>query len=64
MTETKLQNHIASLKDKHSNIEKRIDALYAERAPDQYIQTLKKEKLSIKEEIARNEHLLSECSHS
>ena len=51
MNEQSLTNHLVVLKNKHHALDKRIEALYAEHAPDQYIVPLKKEKLKLKEEI-------------
>jgi len=44
-------NRIASLERKHRDLHVRIEALQAEKAPDKYIQPLKKQKLAIKDEI-------------
>ena len=44
---------LASLESKHDDLHKRIESLQAERAPDNYIVPLKKEKLSLKDEIER-----------
>lgn len=48
-------NHLTVLKNRHHDLDKRIEALVAERAPDQYVTSLKKEKLKIKEEITKIE---------
>lgn len=51
------QARIESLERKHKDLHARIEAMEAERAPDQYINKLKKEKLVIKDELSvlRNE---------
>lgn len=46
-----LVDRLASLQRKHSDIHERIEALYAEKAPEKYIKPLKVEKLSLKDEI-------------
>lgn len=46
-------NRLASLESKHNDLHRRIEALQAEKAPDKYITPLKKEKLSIKDEMVR-----------
>jgi hypothetical protein len=58
MNEQSLTNHLVALKNKHHDLDKRIEALYAEHAPDQYIVPLKKEKLRLKEEIVKIEEQL------
>lgn len=44
---------LASLESKHKNLHMRIEALEAEKAPEIYITSLKKEKLLLKDEIER-----------
>lgn len=51
-----IEGHIEALKRKHKDLHKRIEALEAEHAPEKYIAPLKKEKLMLKDEIARFEH--------
>ena len=51
-----IEGRIESLSRKHSDLHKRIEALKAEHAPDQYITPLKKEKLIVKDELVRLEH--------
>lgn len=48
-----IEGRIESLKRKHLDLEARIEAMRAERVPDEYINTLKREKLTIKDELAR-----------
>ena len=48
-----VQPRIQALQRKHAELHKRIEALYAEKAPEIYINTLKAEKLAIKDEIMR-----------
>ena len=52
-----LENRLASLKAKHKDLDNRIEALYAEKAPEAYITRLKKEKLALKDEIIDLEKL-------
>ena len=52
-----LENRLASLRAKHKDLDTRIEVLYAEKAPDEYISKLKKEKLSLKDEIIDLEKL-------
>lgn len=51
-----VEARIESLQRKHKSIHERIEALEAERCPEQYVKPLKKEKLSIKDEIERLLH--------
>ena len=44
---------LASLENKHNSLHRRIEALEAEKAPDDYIKPLKIEKLKLKDEIQR-----------
>lgn len=46
-----LVDRLTSLQRKHNDIHKKIEALYAEKAPEKYIKPLKIEKLSLKDEI-------------
>lgn len=46
-------NRLASLESKHKDLHTRIEALQAEKAPDQYIVPLKKKKLALKDEMER-----------
>jgi hypothetical protein len=46
-------NRINALKDKHRDLDQRIEVLYAERVDEKYINSLKKEKLRIKDELNR-----------
>lgn len=49
----KQMNKIDYLKEQHKKIHERIEALEAEKAPEKYITDLKKQKLSIKDQISR-----------
>lgn len=51
-----IEGRIESLKKRHEDLHRRIEALEAERAPDKYITPLKKEKLIIKDELTRITH--------
>ena len=53
-----ITNHLIALKNKHHNLDKKIEALIAEKAPDDYITPLKKEKLKLKDEIVKIEEEL------
>lgn len=53
-----INNHLIVLKNKHHDLDKRIEALEAERAPDQYVTSLKKEKLILKDQIVKLEEKL------
>ena len=48
-----LADRLASLESKHKDLHHRIECLIAEKAPDKYVKPLKKEKLSVKDEIER-----------
>jgi len=54
-----ITNHLITLKNKHHNLDKKIEALIAEHAPDKYITPLKKEKLALKDEIVKLENTIS-----
>jgi hypothetical protein len=50
------EKHIASLKDKHAELEHEIELENARPLPDEmHIQELKRQKLRIKDEIARQD---------
>lgn len=49
------EGHIKSLKAKHNDLHTRIEVLEAEHVDEKYITPLKKEKLRIKDELARFE---------
>lgn len=51
-----VQGRLESLQHKHHDLHKRIEALEAEHAPDQYVIPLKKEKLKIKDELEKLLH--------
>jgi uncharacterized protein YdcH (DUF465 family) len=55
-----IENRMEALVRKHRELDQRIIALEAERAPDKYINPLKKEKLLLKDEITQTEKLLLE----
>ena len=64
MSQDGLSNHIIALKNKHHDLDKRIEALIAEHAPDQYVTTMKKEKLALKEQIVDCEKRLEDLKIS
>ena len=55
-----IEGRIESLKAKHAHLHAKIEALEAERAPDKYVQMLKKEKLLIKDELTKLEEKIVE----
>jgi len=48
-----IEGRIESLRRKHTELHDRIEVLEAERAPEKYIVPLKKEKLVLKDELAK-----------
>jgi len=48
-----IEGRVEALERKHRDLEARIESLRAERAPDEHITNLKREKLAIKDEIVR-----------
>ena len=55
----KLEAHLDALLSKHKKIHKLIEALEAERAPDDVVQRNKIEKLQLKDEIERLQNMVS-----
>ena len=55
----KLIHHIETLKEKHDELDRRIEDLYTHRADDLKVETLKKQKLKLKDEIQLNETKLN-----
>lgn len=51
-----IEGRLEALKRKHTDLHNRIEVLQAEKAPDIYINKLKKEKLVLKDEITRIEN--------
>lgn len=60
ITLEKLQHHVSHLEEKHDNVDKEIKELYKLHGNELKIETLKKVKLKIKDEIARFEKLIEE----
>jgi hypothetical protein len=60
ITKEKLQNHIAHLKEKHHEIDKLLIEADAHWEENERINNLKKQKLQIKDEIARLEVQIGE----
>lgn len=54
-----LANRLESLQRKHKLLHEKIEALYAEKAPDKYIVGIKKEKLQIKDEIEQVKKMMA-----
>lgn len=54
-TEMTMENRLIALKNKHHTLDKKIEVLIAEHAPDEYVTPLKKEKLLLKEQIVKIE---------
>jgi hypothetical protein len=48
-----LVDRLDALQRKHKDLAERVEVLEAERAPDEVVQNVKKEKLAVKDEIAR-----------
>lgn len=48
-----IHGRLESLRFKHRTLHDKIEALEAEKAPDRYIKPLKKEKLTLKDEIEK-----------
>jgi hypothetical protein len=53
LTREKIEHHISHLQDKHNKIDKDITELYNQHGNDMKIETLKKVKLHIKDEIEK-----------
>lgn len=51
ITKEKLEHHITHLQEKHANVDNDIIELYAQHGNDLKIETLKKIKLHLKDEI-------------
>lgn len=51
-----IEGRIESLKTQHNYLKTKIKVLQAEKAPDKYIEPLKKEKLALKDEIRKIKH--------
>lgn len=52
-----IEGRIEALERKHRDLEARIEVMRAERVPDEYINNLKREKLAIKDELARIQYV-------
>jgi len=55
ITKEKLSHHIDALKARHQDLDAKITELYNHHADDIQVETLKKQKLLLKEEIAQNQ---------
>ena len=55
----KLIHHIEVLKEKHDELDRKIEDLYAHRANDFEVENLKKQKLKLKDEIQQNQTKLN-----
>ena len=53
MYDKKQAKTLAFLKSKHKHLHDKIEVLQAEKAPEEYIVPLKKEKLALKDEMER-----------
>lgn len=53
LTKEKLKHHISHLQEKHEKIDKDITELYNQHGNDMKIETLKKVKLHVKDEIEK-----------
>jgi uncharacterized protein YdcH (DUF465 family) len=54
---SKIKNHMKNLIEKHQRLDKEVNQMQINHAPDFKIRELKKQKLNLKEEIARMEKL-------
>ena len=59
MTREKLIHHIEHLKEKHDELDRQITDLYNHHTNDHKVETLKKQKLKLKDEITENQKKLS-----
>lgn len=59
ITKEKLQHHISHLQEKHDTLDREIQELYKLHENDLKIETLKKLKLHLKDEIEENKKKLS-----
>ena len=48
-----IEGRIEALQRKHRDLEVRIEVMQAERVPDEHINSLKREKLAIKDELVK-----------
>ena len=55
----KLIHHIEVLKEKHDELDRKIEDLYTHHANDFEVETLKKQKLKLKDEIQQNQTKLN-----
>lgn len=60
ITVEKLEHHITHLEEKHKNIAKEVDVLQNTHGNELKLETLKKIKLHLKDEIARNKYQLEQ----
>jgi uncharacterized protein len=58
MTREKLIHHLESLREKHDDLDKQITELYEHHADDMKVESLKKKKLKIKDEIEQTSQKL------
>jgi hypothetical protein len=66
MTDEKIQkkiSHLKSLREKHRDLDKRIEVMYIERVNEDIIHRQKREKLHLKEEIENLEQELQQIEH-
>ena len=63
MTQEKIENRLLFLKDQHKRQHKMVEALEAEKAPEEKIKNHKRLKLSIKDEIVSLEQKLVDMSN-
>lgn len=59
-----MEARLESLKRKHKDLNDRILALEAERAPEKFIKSLKIQKLMVKDEMVRTESEINETRDS
>ena len=56
---TKVEGHIQHLQEVHDDLDKEIEKQYKEYGNDSLVQTLKKKKLHLKDEIEHYKNILS-----
>jgi hypothetical protein len=60
LTKEKLEHHIKHLEEKHKNVDSDIKKLYEQHGNDLKIETLKKVKLHIKDEIEQTKQKIKD----
>lgn len=63
ITAEKLKNHIIALEEKHKNISKEVDILQNTHGNELRLESLKKIKLHLKDEIAKHKNQIEEIEN-